>query len=353
MPETPHQTATQLLRAADGPENITTAAQILLRGGLVAIPTETVYGLGALGLDEAAVERIFQAKERPHSDPLILHVPDASAARPLVAEWPLAAEKLAAAFWPGPLTLVLPKSDVVPLRVTAGQDSVAVRVPGHPVALALLRAVGQPVAAPSANRFGCVSPTLARHVLEDLDGRIDAVLDGGPTDVGVESTVLDLRGPEPVILRPGGVTREMLETELDTPVHLRGEVEAAGGLRSPGLLTRHYSPRAELHLYDGPDHAVAAAVKELEQRLGPGEHLTVLAYEEDLPLFATLRSAVTALGHRSNLSEVAHALYHALRSADETGARHIAARLAPAGGLGDALNDRLTRAASGRVLRVK
>lgn len=345
----PHTT---LLLNAGEPDAIPRAAEILLRGGLVAIPTETVYGLGALGLNEAAVERIFQAKERPHSDPLILHVADAAAARPLVAEWPDVAEQLAAAFWPGPLTLVLRKSEVVPLRVTAGQDSVAVRVPAHPVALALLRAVGQPVAAPSANRFGRVSPTLARHVLEDLDGRIDAVLDGGPTDVGVESTVLDLRGPEPVILRPGGVTREMLETVLDAPVRLRGEVEADGGLRSPGLLTRHYSPRAELHLFDGPDVAVGAAITELEQRLGPDGQLAVLAYEEDLPLFAGLGSPVTGLGRRSHLPEVAHALYDALRAADEAGARHIAARLAPPGGLGDALNDRLTRAASGRVIRV-
>lgn len=337
---------------AVAPEAIRTAAEILLGGGLVAFPTETVYGLGALGLSPAAVERIFEAKERPHSDPLILHVAEAAAARPLVSYWPGLADRLVREFWPGPLTLVLPKSDRVPARVTAGEDSVAVRVPAHPVALELLRAVGQPVAAPSANRFGRTSPTTAAHVLQDLEGRIDAVLDGGATMVGVESTVLDIRGPEPLILRPGGVTREMLETLLERPVALRGEQED-GGLRSPGLLTRHYSPRAEVCLFAGADPAVLEAIRRLAASATSEAPLAVLAYHEDLLALEGTAAHVVDLGPRSDLRAAAHRLYAALRAADEAGAVRIAARLAPAGNLGDALNDRLLRAAAGRIFRIE
>jgi L-threonylcarbamoyladenylate synthase len=330
--------------ASDGA--IHRAAELLRGGGLVAFPTETVYGLGALGLEAEAVERIFAAKGRPHSDPLILHVADVQGARALVRVWTPTAEALAAAFWPGPLTLVLPKSERVPGQVTAGLDSVAVRVPRHPVALALLRAVGAPLAAPSANLFSHTSPTTARHVLDDLDGRIDAVLDGGPTEVGVESTVVDLRGDLPVILRPGGVTRAELERALGMVVRLGGEVAAGEGHRSPGLLEKHYSPRAEVRLYSGNDAAVLAALRRAIAEM-PGS--AVLAYAEDGSALDGLTAPVMMLGRRAHPEEVARALYTALRRLDELGVAVIHVRTAPDGGLGDAINDRLRRAASVRI----
>jgi L-threonylcarbamoyladenylate synthase len=335
--------------ASPGADAVGRAAGLLRSGRLVAFPTETVYGLGALGLDPQAVERIFVAKGRPHSDPLILHLADASWVQDLAGTLPDAFDRLARAFWPGPMTLVLPKSRRVPDLVTAGLDSVAVRVPAHPVALELIRQVGAPVAAPSANLFSRPSPTTAWHVLEDLDGRIDAVLDGGPTTVGVESTVLDLRGEAPRILRPGGVTREALEAALGSSVLGRGETEAREGHRSPGLLTRHYSPRAEVRLFAGAPGKALAAIREEAGRLGA--RAAVLAYREDLAGLAGIDARVVDLGPAARPDEAATRLYAALRELDGAGVEVIFARLLPPGGLADALNDRLTRAASGRVSR--
>jgi L-threonylcarbamoyladenylate synthase len=332
---------TQVLLASDAGA-LAAAAEMLRRGGLVAFPTETVYGLGALGLDAEAVERIFGAKGRPHSDPLILHVAGPEMVPPLVGELPAAAEGLMAAFWPGPLTLVLPKSAAVPDRVTASLDSVAVRMPDHPVALDLIRRVGAPLAAPSANLFGRTSPTTAQHVLQDLGGRIHAVLDAGPTRVGVESTVLDLRG-EPVVLRPGGIPREELERALGRPVPLRGEQAAGEGLRSPGLLSRHYSPRAEVILLEG-EEALPELVRRAEEG---GRELAVLAFSEDLPALEESPAVVIELGSRDRPEEVARNLYRALREADERGVAQVAVRALPPGGLGDAVNDRLRRASRG------
>lgn len=326
--------------------DLAAAADLLRAGRLVAFPTETVYGLGALGLEAEAVERIFQAKGRPHTDPVILHVAEVGWVRDLVSRFPPHAEALMRAFWPGPLTLVLPKSGAVPPVVTAGGPTVAVRMPAHPVALELIRRAGAPIAAPSANLFSRPSPTTAQHVLQDLQGRIDAVLDGGPASVGVESTVLDLSGEAPVVLRPGGVTRETLEQALGGPVGVRGRAEAGEVLPSPGLLTRHYSPRAEVHLFDGPDPAVFAAIRELASLPGG---VTVLAYSEDLPHLGGLPS-VEDLGSRTDPESVARKLYAAFRQADERGAVRLAVRLAPSGRLGDAINDRLRRAACGRVI---
>jgi L-threonylcarbamoyladenylate synthase len=305
-----------------------------------------------VGPDAQAVEKIFVAKGRPHSDPLILHVSEPGMVRDLVRELPPAAEALMARFWPGPLTLVLPKSARVPDSVTAGMDSVAVRMPAHPVALALITAAGVPLAAPSANLFGHTSPTTAEHVLQDLDGRIDAVLDGGATHVGVESTVLDVRGDTPVILRPGGVTRDELEAALGVPIAARGEASPEG-MRSPGLLTRHYSPRAEVRLFSGPPEAVAAEVR---RQLDSGEApqpAAVLAYREDLDLYEGLPARVADLGSAAAPADVARSLYAAFRRLDREGARCLFVRLAPPGGLGDAVNDRLLRAASGRLTRVQ
>ena len=238
------------------------AADRLRAGGLVAFPTETVYGLGANALDPDAVRRVFDAKGRPSTDPLIVHVAAFEAVDQLVSAFPEAARALAARFWPGPLTLVLPRSAAVPGEVTAGLNTVAVRMPSHPVAHALLELAGVPVAAPSANLFSRPSPTRATHVLDDLNGRIDIVVDGGPTNLGIESTVVDLTGDVPVVLRPGAVTLEMLrkvvptatmrDTLLENPASTGGDAGSlAASMPSPGMLDKHYSPRAPMTLYEG------------------------------------------------------------------------------------------------------
>lgn len=234
------------------PEAISRAAEVLKRGGLVAFPTETVYGLGAHALDPEAVARIYAAKGRPTYNPLIVHLPAASAAPRLAAEWSEAAERLAAAFWPGPLTLVVPRAAEVPDTVTAGLPSVALRVPAHPVAHALLGAAGIPVAAPSANRSTEISPTTAAHVERSLGDRVEMILDGGPTPVGIESTVVSLTGAVPTVLRPGSVSMEELRGvvgEVATPAPDGGGRAARP---SPGMLDRHYAPRAEVRLF-GPE----------------------------------------------------------------------------------------------------
>jgi L-threonylcarbamoyladenylate synthase len=223
---------------------IARAAEIIRGGGLVAFPTETVYGLGANALDPAAVERIYEAKGRPPTSPLIVHVASIELARQLASHWPTAAERLARCFWPGPLTVVVPKHPSIPDRVTAGLPTVGLRMPAHPLALELIRAAGVPIAAPSANRFTGISPTTAAHVRSSLGDKVDLILDGGPTDIGIESTVVSLAGT-PVLLRPGMISRDQIEEEIG-PVALAGEIE--GAHPSPGMHERHYSPRARLVL---------------------------------------------------------------------------------------------------------
>ena len=321
---------TELLPAT--PDGIARAAALLRAGRLVAFGTETVYGLGADATDARAVAAIFAAKDRPRFNPLICHYPHAEAAfADVVAE--SVARTLAAAFWPGPLTLVLPRrpASKVAELTAAGLDSLAVRVPAHPVAAALLRAVGRPVAAPSANRSGQVSPTTAAHVLAELGGRIDAVLDSGPCAVGLESTVLDLTGPRPVLLRPGGVTAEMLEAAI-------GKVAEAGALapgeapRAPGQLASHYAP--------------ALPVRRNATELRAGEAL--LAFGPPLPGAAV----VFNLSPAGDLTEAAARLFAGLRALDARGAAAglvgIAAMAVPESGLGRAINDRLARAAAPR-----
>ncbi len=338
------------LRLNDSLQSLRQAAEILVRGGLVAIPTETVYGLAADGLNEAAVARIFEAKRRPHEDPLILHVADSSWVGDLATDIPPTARELMRRFWPGPLTLVLWKSAKVPDLVTSGGPTVAVRMPSHPVALALLREVGRPLAAPSANLFTRPSPTTAEHVLEDLDGRIDAALDGGPTTLGVESTVLDLTVAPPVLLRPGGITLEQLQDVLGrdwsgTPPSQEAQ---QGPFKAPGLLTRHYSPRAEVRLYAGdPDRALSAMRAGIEAEPNP-ETCLALLFSEDLPRMHGVPAV--DLGPSSEVETAARRLYAALRQADREGRSTLFVRMGPDVGLGAALNDRLRRAASGRVI---
>lgn len=322
---------------ADDPAAIARAAAVLQAGGLVAFPTETVYGLGADALDAAAVRRIFAAKGRPTDNPLIVHVAEASQARALARTVPAAAERLMS-LWPGPLTLVLPRADHVPAVTTAGQPTVAVRIPAHPAALALLRACGRPIAAPSANRSGRPSPTTAAHVLADLGGVIEVILDGGPCAVGIESTVVDVTGPVPLVLRVGGLSVEALRAAVG-PVDVLGEASSSSLeknreealARSPGLRHRHYAPRARVVV------------------VAPGE-AAALAGEGDAVMSQRPRPA----GHRAiwrvmpeALEGYARELFGALRELDSQGVATIVVEAVPDEGLGRAILDRLRRASAG------
>jgi len=318
------------------------AAAILRRGGLVAFPTETVYGLGANALSPEAVEKIFTAKQRPHWDPVIVHVANVAAARALTLAWPRSADRLAEVFWPGPLTMLLPRAAQVPPLCTAGRDKVGVRMPSHPVALALIAAAGVPVAAPSANRFGHTSPTTAAHVLADLDGRIDAILDAGSCDVGVESTVLDPTADPPIIYRPGGITAEQIRGVLGSVTVAQRNVSTDAppeSLESPGLGIRHYAPRARLILVESESEFHLALAREAPlHRTGAllPSGWTAPAHE------------VTALpwGSWSQPESLAHDLYQQLRSLDDLGVEVIVCPMPPPDGIGLAVRDRLRKAAS-------
>jgi L-threonylcarbamoyladenylate synthase len=314
---------------------IAAAADLLRAGGLVAFGTETVYGLGGDACNARAVAAIFAAKGRPRFNPLICHFPDADTAFRHVSADPRA-ERLAGSLWPGPITLVLPRrpSSKIDLLAGAGLDTLAVRVPAHAVALALLRAAGTPVAAPSANRSGAVSPTTAAHVLADLSGRIDAVLDNGPAGVGLESTVLDLSGAHPILLRPGGIPIEAIEAVIGPVARGIGpaQAEATRGLRSPGLLVSHYAPTLPVRL-----NAQEAAANEALLAFGPALPGAGLVWD---------------LSVTGDVTEAATRLFAGLRWLDAEGSRRglirIAAMPVPPVGLGNAINDRLQRAAAPR-----
>lgn len=318
-----HPAIFALDRQSPDPVVIRRAADALLAGELVAFPTETVYGLGALALDPAAAAKIFVAKGRPQDNPLIVHVLDVAAARALSSAFPAAAEALAAAFWPGPLTLVVPRAASVPDIVTAGGDTVALRVPSHPIARALLAAVGRPIAAPSANRSTEVSPTLAEHVVRSLGDRVSIVLDGGPCDVGLESAVVDVTGDLARVLRPGTIGRDAIARV----VPVSDEATAAGPVRSPGLAHRHYSPRAKVVVVDSA--AVLATLDDARDR--------------------GLRAVLLGLGRGdaalpSEPAAYAAGLYAALHALD-TGCDLIVIERPPEGAAWEAAHDRLRRAA--------
>jgi L-threonylcarbamoyladenylate synthase len=323
------------------------AGAILRRGGLVALPTETVYGLGANALDEAAVTAIFTAKQRPAWDPVIVHIASERMLAGLVEQVPDAAVKLMRAFWPGPLTLLLPRSSAVPDVVTAGRPLVGIRMPAHPVALELIRRAGVPVAAPSANMFGHISPTTAAHVLHDLDGRIDAVLDGGSTAHGVESTVLDPCQSPMLIYRPGAVTRlQIFETagpveEFDGSGELHEAPPEA--LPSPGVGLRHYAPRARLVLVEGSEEQISAQLAMAAEGAKTGTLGVMLPADIGLP--QSLASAkLFAWGKWSAPDELARDLYAGLRALDAMGCTTILCPLPKAEGIGTAIRDRLVKA---------
>ncbi len=323
------------------------AAGILRGGGLVALPTETVYGLGANALDRAAVGRIFQAKSRPAWDPVIVHVASQAMLDGLVEEVPEAAHRLMEAFWPGPLTLLLKRTSAVPDAVTAGRPLVGVRMPAHPVALELIRRAGVPVAAPSANRFGHVSPTTAEHVLDDLDGRIDAVLDAGPTPHGVESTVLDPSKSPMLIYRPGAVTAEQIgEIAGQVEMFRNGEplretpVEA---LPSPGVGLKHYAPRARMVLVEAPGAKLGARLAEAA-RAERGERLGVMLPEGIAAATEIAAAEIYPWGRWGAPETLAKGLYAGLRALDAAGCTVILCPLPPAEGIGAAIRDRLEKA---------
>ncbi|MDE1176326.1 MAG: L-threonylcarbamoyladenylate synthase [Edaphobacter sp.] len=334
-----------------GTEGVARAAEILRSGGTVAFPTETVYGLGANALDSEAVAKIFAAKERPGWDPVIAHVADREMVS-RVAEVPAAAELLMERFWPGPLTLLLPRTVEVPDSVTAGRPLVGVRMPRHEMALALIREAGVPLAAPSANRFGRTSPTTAEHVLEDLDGRIDAILDGGPTSVGVESTVI---GPSEdgegwVMYRPGGVSLEELQAVVgvgNVDVFRPAEfVRPPESLPSPGVGIRHYAPRARLVLVFEPSRKKVAARLSLVETIGA---LTEQTDEIGVMLPEGWEASRAALVYRwgawGDAEALARRLFAGLRELDERGAKVIICPVPEMDGIGEAMRDRLRKAA--------
>jgi L-threonylcarbamoyladenylate synthase len=333
------------------PGSIQRAAACLRDGGLVAFPTETVYGLGVHALDVTAVRRLFAAKGRPASDPLIVHVGDVEQAATVAAALPPAATMLANAFWPGPLTLVLKRRPIVPSEVTAGLDTVAVRIPAHPVARALIAAAGVPVAAPSANLFSRPSPTTAAHVLHDLDGRIDMVIDGGATPVGVESTVVDLTVSPARLLRPGGIPIEQLRAVLSDVETATPRIAGNEAAPSPGLLSQHYSPRTPLALFTGPAASTTAAVAtRIEEATARGLRVGVLATREQAAALGSVAAPIGDLGPGRDANAVARRLYAAIRELDAAGLDLILAQEPPgAGGLWRAVSDRLARAATEHV----
>ena len=331
---------TQLLK--DDESSLRLAAKLLKDGQVVGIPTETVYGLGADALNESAVHAIFAAKERPADNPLIVHVAEFKDLEPLCHVNDMA-RKLNDAFWPGPLTMILPKKDIVPTVVTAHLDSVAIRMPAHPVAQKIIRLSGCPIAAPSANRSGRPSPTQAQHVFEDMDGRIPLIIDGGESDVGVESTVVSLTGDTAVVLRPGGITPEMIAAVLgtcevaDSVMRPLREGEEAP---SPGMKHKHYAPKAPMTLYAGKKEKVAAHICAQYDLLPAGEAL-ILAAHDHLPLYGDRQ--LFDLG--PDAASAAHALFAALRHADHLGVRRVFSEAYPEEGVGLALMNRMARAA--------
>ena len=328
------------------------AAATLLDGGLVAFPTETVYGLGANALDAAAVQRIFVAKGRPASDPLIVHIAALDQLDSVAEDVPALAYTLAQAFWPGPLTLVLKRRRVIPASVSAGRDTVAVRIPDHAVPLALTRAAGVPIAAPSANMFTRPSPTTAAHVLEDLGGRIDLLLDGGPTPIGIESTVLDLTSAQPTLLRPGGVSIEALRQHIPDLIFVPRYVEHDSAAPvSPGMLLKHYSPRADLLLFAGPPERALARMRQAAlAAIKRGERVGVMLPNEEVGTFADLAVVIIALGPREDISQIGRRIFASMRELDRRGMQRILVRGVERTGIGLAIWDRLLRAAEGRVI---
>ena len=330
------------------------AAQLIRDGKLVAFPTETVYGLGANALDAKAVGGIFEAKGRPADNPLIVHIGSKGQFDRLTDGVKDIAQRLMDAFWPGPLTLVVRKSPLVPDIITAGLDTVALRMPRHDIALALINRAGVPIAAPSANISGSPSPTTARHVAKDLSGRVHLILDGGPCKVGVESTVLDITGERPVILRPGGITVEMLESVVGLVKVDPGVIRPVQGrpVRSPGMKYRHYSPRARMAVVEGGLKDIVDKITDLTRGyISQGKKVGILATQQTYGQYRDFDNVIS-LGDREHPDTIAESLYSALRRMDEEGVDIILAEGVAREGVGLAIMNRMDRAAAFNIIRV-
>lgn len=334
-------------------EGIRRAGEILLRGGLVAFPTETVYGLGADALDAGASAKIYSAKGRPSDNPLIVHIADWEAIEKITVDLPWQAKRLSDAFWPGPLTMVLRKSEAVPPTTTGGLGTVAVRMPDHEIARALIRAGGGYVAAPSANTSGRPSPTTAQHVADDMDGVIDMIIDGGPVQIGLESTIVDLTEEIPVILRPGYISRQMLSEVVGQVEIDRGLIAADSSVRpkAPGMKYRHYAPKAPLFIVEGERRHVQEKINEMTARaLANGQRAGVIAADETCGDYA--HAIVKSIGSRDEELSIAQHLYAILREFDQLEVSVIYSESFETPQMGPAIMNRLMKAAGHQVIEV-
>jgi len=330
------------------------AGDILRAGGLVAFPTETVYGLGGDALNPESSKKIYAAKGRPSDNPLIVHITNMEALEKIVMEIPEGARALSQRFWPGPLTMIFKKNDTVPRETTGGLDTVAVRMPSNKIAAAMIDAAGGYVAAPSANLSGRPSPTVAKYVIEDMNGRIDMIIDGGDSDVGLESTIVDFTAGEPMILRPGYITKEMLEEALSTAVSVDKAIIDSNSKvapKAPGMKYRHYAPKGELTIVEGSSEAVTEAVNRYVSEASlAGFKTGVIATEETKSLYRA--DSVKSVGHAGREDEVAHHLFRILREFDDEGIEKIFSESFADSGLGAAVMNRLLKAAGHKVIKL-
>ena len=334
-------------------EELQRAGEILRAGGLVAFPTETVYGLGANALDEKAAARIYAAKGRPSDNPLIVHIAETEALEEIAAEIPEKARMLAREFWPGPLTMIFKKSKEVPYGTTGGLEPVAVRMPSHPIALAMIRSGGGYIAAPSANTSGRPSPTEAAHVAQDLDGKIDMIIDGGKVGIGLESTIVDMSGDIPVILRPGYINQEMLEQVIGPVMMDAGLIREDSSIRpkAPGMKYKHYAPKADLLIIQGNPEAVAEKINELTARdEAMGQRVGIIASEETMGRYCG--GTVKSIGSIQEEITIAQHLYGILREFDELKVTKIYSEAFDTPQMGQAIMNRLVKAAGHQILRV-
>lgn len=329
------------------------AGRIIRKGGLVAFPTETVYGLGGDALNSASSQKIYEAKGRPSDNPLIVHIAEMGALSRIVKEIPEAAYQLAERYWPGPLTMIFNKSDCVPLETTGGLGTVAVRMPSNRIARALIRESGGYVAAPSANRSGRPSPTVAKYVIEDLEGKVDMIIDGGTTDIGLESTIIDLTGDKPVILRPGYVTEKMLKQAVGDVETDQAIIDENSGQapKAPGMKYRHYAPKGNLVIVEGDEKQVSAYINEkLDAFQKEGKRTGVIAADETAGCYAA--DSVKSAGKRLQEEQIARQLFRILREFDEEGVEVIYAEGFPQKGVGQAVMNRLLKAAGHQIVRL-
>lgn len=329
------------------------AGNILREGGLVAFPTETVYGLGADALNENAAKKIYAAKGRPSDNPLIVHIADMEALEKIVRDIPDAARTVAERYWPGPLTMIFNKSSVVPYGTTGGLDTVAVRMPSHKVACALIEAGGGYIAAPSANTSGRPSPTKAEHVKEDMEGKIEMILDGGTVEIGLESTILDISVTPPMILRPGAVTKEMLEELLGEVTVDNALLDEEGGdpPKAPGMKYRHYAPKAKLCVVEGDGEAVVKEINRIaDENIQKGNRVGIIGTQESIGAY--LNGVVKCIGTRQDETTIANHLYAVLREFDEEDVDCILSEAFSGDGIGNAVMNRLLKAAGHHIIQV-